>query len=44
MSEAEARRDLLKEEEKRLAEGGAVLHETSAASFVMMGLDIEDAQ
>ncbi|KAF9047244.1 hypothetical protein BJ165DRAFT_1344669 [Panaeolus papilionaceus] len=44
LSEAETRRDLLKEEEKRLAEGGQVLHETSPASFIIMGLDIEDTQ
>jgi hypothetical protein len=44
LTEAEVRKDLNLDEECRLASGGVMLHGTSACSFVMMGLDIEDTQ
>jgi len=38
------KKELADEEEKRLAAGGISPHNTSAASFVALGLEIEDAQ
>ncbi|KAF8958645.1 hypothetical protein BDZ97DRAFT_1906427 [Flammula alnicola] len=42
--ELEGKKQLAEEEERRLADGGISLHATSAASFVQMGLDLEDTQ
>ncbi|KAJ3501460.1 hypothetical protein NLJ89_g9327 [Agrocybe chaxingu] len=39
-----SKEELAEEEKQRLAAGGVSLHETSAAAFVAMGLDIEGAQ
>lgn len=44
MTETQVRKDLNKEEEERLKAGGEALHATSASSFVMIGLDLEEAQ
>ena len=44
LTEAEVRKELNLDEERRLASGGVMLHGTSAGSFIMMGLDIEDTQ
>ncbi|KAF8895002.1 hypothetical protein CPB84DRAFT_1848339 [Gymnopilus junonius] len=44
MSEAQIKKELAEEEERRIAEGGVSLHETSAAGFIQMGLDLEEAQ
>ena len=44
MTEAQARKELAEEEERRLAAGGISLHVTSASSFIIMGLEIEEAQ
>jgi hypothetical protein len=44
MTEAKARKELAEEEERRLAAGGSTLHATSASSFVIMGLEIEETQ
>jgi len=35
---------LAEDEEKRLAAGGVSLHATSASSFIVMGLEIEEMQ
>jgi hypothetical protein len=44
LTEAEVRRELNLEEECQLASGGVMIHGTSASSFIMMGLDIEETQ
>ena len=44
MTEAQAKRELAEEEERRLAAGGTFLHATSASSFAIMGLEIEETQ
>jgi hypothetical protein len=44
ITEAQAKKELALEEEQRLAAGGIALHTTSAAAFVIMGLEIEDTQ
>jgi hypothetical protein len=44
MTEAQAKKELAEEEEKLLAAGGSSLHATSPASFIVMGLEIEEAQ
>ena len=44
ISEAQVKKELAEEEEKRLASGGVSLHNTSAASFIVLGLEIEDTQ
>lgn len=44
ITEAQAKKELAEEEERRLASGGTSLHATSAPAFVGMGLDLEEAQ
>lgn len=44
LTEAQVRKELAEEEESRVAEGGVVLHETSAASFLVIALNLEDSQ
>ena len=44
MTEAQARMELAKDEERRLAAGGELLHATSASSFIVLGLEIEEIQ
>ena len=44
MTEAQAKKELAEEEERRLAAGGLSLHVTSAFRFIAMALDLEDAQ
>lgn len=44
LTEGEVRKELASKEEQRLAKGGVLLHKTSAAAFVQMGLELEDAQ
>lgn len=44
MTEAQAKKELAEEEKDRLASGGASLHSMSASSFVVMALEIEEAQ
>jgi hypothetical protein len=44
MTEAQAKKELAEEEARRLAAGGVSLHATSASSFIVMGLEIEETQ
>ena len=44
LSEARVRKELAEEEGRRIKEGGVALHETPAAVFVQMGLELEEAQ
>ena len=44
ISESRVRKDLAKEEQDRLEEGGISLHVTSAAVFIVHGLELEEAQ
>ncbi|PPR05872.1 hypothetical protein CVT24_006626 [Panaeolus cyanescens] len=44
ITEAEARKALALQEEELLKSGAAPVHETSASSFITMGLDIEESQ
>jgi len=44
LTEADVRKELTKEEEIRLSNGGVALHETSASAFVVLGLELEDTQ
>ena len=44
ISEVRVRKELAAEEEKRLKDGGISLNSTSAASFVGLGLEIEESQ
>lgn len=36
--------ELTREEKERVDAGGAVFHKSSAADFLILGLDIEDSQ
>jgi len=42
--ESQVRKDLAEEEQDRLEEGGISLHVTSAAVFIVHGLELEEAQ
>jgi len=44
ISEAQVKKDLAVEEETRLSSGGISLHATTAAAFLVMGLELEEAQ
>lgn len=44
LSEADVRKELAKEEEARLSNGGYALHQTSPAAFLSLGLELEDLQ
>ena len=44
MTEAQAKMELAKDEERRLRAGGEMLHATSASSFIGLGLEIEETQ
>jgi len=44
ISEAQVRKDLAEEEQDCLEEGGGLLHVTSAAVFIVHGLELEEAQ
>ena len=44
VSEAQVKKELAEEEERRLAAGGISPHNTSAASFLALGLEIEETQ
>ena len=44
ISESQVRKALAKEEEERLANGGVSLHTTSASVFVVLALELEEAQ
>ena len=44
ISEAQVKKELAEEEERCLAAGGISPHNTSAASFLVLGLEIEDTQ
>ena len=44
MTEAEVRKEFAEEDEIRLSAGEESLHDTSASSFVFMGLELEDFQ
>jgi hypothetical protein len=44
MTEVKAKKELAEEEEGCLAAGGISVHSTNASVFVMMGLEIEEAQ
>jgi len=44
VSEAQVKKELAKEEERCLVAGGISPHNTSATSFLVLGLEIEDAQ
>jgi hypothetical protein len=44
MTEVKAKKELAEEEEGCLAAGGISVHSTNASAFVMMGLEIEEAQ
>ena len=44
ISEAQVKKELAEEEERRLAAGGISPHNTSAASFLALGLEIEETQ
>ena len=44
ISEAQVKKELAEEEQTRLAAGGISLHNTSAASFIVLGLEMEDTQ
>ena len=44
MTEAQARKELALDEERRLALGGVAYHSTTAATFVTMALEIEESQ
>lgn len=41
---SEVRKELMGDEEERLKKGGRSLHQTSATSFLIMGLELADAQ
>ncbi|KAF9030058.1 hypothetical protein BJ165DRAFT_1359078 [Panaeolus papilionaceus] len=43
-TESDVRKELAKEEEKQLKDGGKALHETSADTYIGMGIAIENAQ
>lgn len=44
LSEAQARKELAEEEQQCLRDGGVSLHNTTPLTFLVMGLDLEDAQ
>ncbi|PPQ83667.1 hypothetical protein CVT26_000898 [Gymnopilus dilepis] len=44
ITEAQAKKELAAAEAERLKKGGAVLHATSAYSFIIMALEIEESQ
>ena len=44
MTEAQVRKELTDEHEERLARGEAAVHETSASGFLVLGLELEEAQ
>jgi hypothetical protein len=44
MTEAEVRKEFAEEDEARLSEGEGSLHDTSASSFIFLGIEIEDFQ
>ncbi|PPQ77173.1 hypothetical protein CVT26_008093 [Gymnopilus dilepis] len=44
LSEAKVRKELADEEERRIKAGGVSVHETPAAVFVQMGLELEETQ
>ncbi|KAJ3484293.1 hypothetical protein NLJ89_g11993 [Agrocybe chaxingu] len=44
ISEAQVKKDLALEEQKRLAAGGVAFHETTAAGFLSYGLELEEVQ
>jgi hypothetical protein len=44
MTEAQAKKELVEDEERRLGAGGTSLHSTSASSFIIMALEIEETQ
>jgi hypothetical protein len=44
MTEAQAKKELVEDEERQLAAGGTSLHSTSASSFIIMALEIEETQ
>ena len=44
MSEAQVKKQLAAEEEKRLKDGGIALNKTSASSFIALGLEVEEFQ
>jgi len=41
LTQSQVEEELAIEEENRLSDGGVALHETSASSFLVMGLEIE---
>lgn len=44
ISEAQVRKELAEEEHNRIEEGGVSVHVTSASTFVVHGLELEEAQ
>ena len=44
MTEAQAKKELVEDEKRRVEAGGTSLHSISASSFIIMGLDIEETQ
>lgn len=44
MTEAEVRKEFAEEDEEGLSAGEESLHNTSASSFVFLGLELEDFQ
>jgi len=44
ISEAQVKKDLAADEETRLLSGGTSLHTTTASAFLVLGLELEEAQ
>jgi len=44
MTEAQVRKELAEDEERRLQAGGISLNETTQAAFLISGLELEDMQ
>lgn len=44
MTEAKVRKELAEEEEHRVEAGIASPHETTAAAFIFLGIELEDMQ
>lgn len=44
LTEAKVQKELAEEEERRLAAGGIALHETTALSFLVLGMELEESQ
>ena len=44
MTEAQARKEFAEKEELRLLAGGETPHVTSASTFIIAGLELEDSQ